>query len=72
MYKVIITPVTTDVAELATKLRNTMGIPMKRATELVSLGGTVMQLKTETAAVLLRDTLVGIGLPASIQLAGNV
>lgn len=72
MYKVIITPVTTDVVELATKLRNTMGIPLKRATELVSLGGTVMQLKTETAAVLLRDTLVGIGLPASIQLAGNV
>lgn len=72
MYKVILTPSPADVVELATKLRNLLGIPMKRATELVSLGGTVMQLKTETAAVLLRDSLVSIGLPASIQLIGNV
>lgn len=72
MYKVILTPSIDDVPEKATKLRNALGIPLKDATDLVALGGTVMQLRNHVTAVALHEALVRIGLPASIQLAGNV
>lgn len=72
MYKVVLSPCYSDVAEKAMHLRNALGIPFKDANDLVTLGGIVMKTHTEHAAVTVRDKLITIGLPASIQMAGSV